>query len=97
MSEEKNIAQEAIEIVNGARRNHYGTPLDNHTRTAEFWSTYVENAMKKGYLSAEDVCYMMMLVKIARAMEKDKRDNGVDIVGYALNVEIIKQQKDEKW
>lgn len=90
--ERRNIAEEAIEIVNGARRNHYGTPLDNHSRTADFWSTYL--GIK---ITPEQVCYMMMLVKIARAMEKDKRDNGVDIVGYALNVEIIKQQKGEKW
>jgi len=92
-----NIAEEANGIVNGVRRESYGTPLDNHSRTAEFWTTFVKTAMKKGCLSAEDICYMNILQKVARTMEKDKRDNGTDIVGYALNVEIIKQQKGEAW
>jgi len=87
-----NIAEEANEIVNGARRNSYGTPLDNHTRTAEFWSTYL-----KIKITPEQVCYLNMLQKISRSMQVDKRDNGVDIIGYALNVEIIKQQKGEVW
>ena len=87
-----NIAQEAAGIVTGARRKSYGTPLDNHTRTAKFWSTYLGIT-----LTTEQVCYMNILQKIARSMENDKRDNGVDIVGYSLNVEIIKQQKGEKW
>ncbi len=92
-----NIAEEASGIVTGARRESYGTPLDNHSRTAEFWTTFVKTAIKKGYLSPEDICYMNILQKVARTMENDKRDNGADIVGYALNVEIIKQQKNEKW
>lgn len=87
-----NIAQEAIGIVNGARRKSYGTPLDNHTRTAKFWGAYL--GIK---ITPEQVCYLNMLQKIARSMENDKRDNGVDIVGYALNVEIVKQQKGEQW
>ncbi len=92
------IAEEASGIVHGQRREAYGSPLSNHSRTAEFWTVYVESAMKKGYLSAEDVCYMNIMQKIARSLEKDKRDNGVDIVGYALNVELIKNERNEgKW
>jgi hypothetical protein len=89
---DKTILVEADSIVNGSRRNSYGTPLDNHTRTAELWSTYTG---KK--ISPEDVCYLNILQKIARTIEHDKRDNAVDICGYARNVELIKQAKSESW
>ena len=88
----KNIAEEAVEIVMGARRKSYGEPFVNHSRTAKLWSAYLGIE-----LTPEQVCYLNILQKISRSMQIDKRDNGVDIVGFALNVELIKQSRGEIW
>lgn len=44
------IAQEALEVVNGARRQAYGKPEQNFDRIAAFWMTYFR---AKGWTIAE--------------------------------------------
>ena len=86
-----NIAEEAIVAIEQRGKN-YGSPLSNHERTAKLWSDYLG-----ARITAEQVCYMNILQKISRSTFIDKRDNGVDIIGYALNVEIIKKLRGEQW
>ncbi len=81
---------EAESIVNGARRGDYGHPLDNHTRTAELWSAYVQDAVS---FTAEDVCFLNILQKISRAQNRITRDTIVDIAGYAANIGMIKDAR----
>ena len=78
------ILDEAKEIVDGSRRNDYGTPKENHQRTADLWSTYL--GVK---ISAEQVCMLNILQKISRSMNKTTRDTLVDIAGYARNIELL--------
>lgn len=90
------IAHEALNIVNGARRSAYGKPEQNFGRIADFWMTYFKS---KGWQIAEcsprglrsvrleplDIAAMMRLMKEARLAETpDHRDSYVDLVGYAL-------------
>lgn len=79
------IADEAKNIVSGARRSAYGKPERNFERIAGFWSAY---AKAKGWpieFSAADVSPMMRLMKEARLAETpDHRDSFVDLVGYTL-------------
>jgi len=82
------ILPQAEKIVNGARRDDYGTPLDNHSRTARFWTLYTEHRF-----TAEDVCMLNILQKIARGMNKITRDTLVDISGYAENINLILSQR----
>ena len=89
---EENILQEAQRIVHGARGAHYGTPLANHQRTADLWAVLFNTT-----ITAEQVCDANILQKVARSMEVDKRDNAVDICGYAHNKELIKKERNEKW
>lgn len=86
----KEIADEAVGIVNGTRRTDYGSPENNFRRIARFWNAYLTNI---GFLSstdcdeleAKDVAAMMRLMKEARlAQTPDHRDSYVDLVGYAL-------------
>lgn len=80
------ILMDAVGIINGARNNDYGDPLDDFSTTAEFWQTYIDRTMKaRGglELQAHDVAVMMMLLKIARiSWTPDKEDHWMDIAGY---------------
>jgi len=82
----------ANEIVNGARQGAYGTPEDNFTRIAQFWTAYTGVP-----LYAEDVANMMILLKVARASSGVYcEDNYVDIAGYAACGGEIAGAKDTK-
>ena len=90
-----NILEEANNIVHGDRNEAYGHPEDNHTTTAILFSHFLKRKYGKGMgttplLDAEDVCFFNILQKISRAAESYRRDNLVDIAGYAANIEMIK-------
>ena len=73
------ILDEAAGIVNGGEREDaYGHPGENFTRIAQMWSTYLGLR-----ISAHDVCMLMILLKVTRAMKEYHRDTAVDIAGYA--------------
>lgn len=75
---------DAAKIVYGQRRDSYGAPEDNHTRTAQLWSTYL------GFpVTARQVCMMMILLKISRDKHSETLDNLTDIAGYAENAWLV--------
>jgi hypothetical protein len=82
------ILDEAARITTADRNQDYGTPLDNHGRTAAFWSDYLGIT-----ITPEQVCMLNVLQKISRSMEKTTRDTLVDIAGYARNIEMIEDER----
>lgn len=95
-----NILKDADEIVHGARNAAYGHPLENHGLTAMYWNVYLSGITGKsvmGPLSAEDICFLNILQKIARSQNNVdlNRDSLVDIAGYAANVEMIMEKRKE--
>lgn len=79
------IADEAVRIVNGARRSAYGRPEDNFERIARFWDAYFKNTGRAIDVTAADVSPMMRLMKEARLAETpDHRDSYVDLIGYTM-------------
>jgi uncharacterized protein DUF6378 len=81
MTEFKNdILAEADKIINGERNEQYGEAEDNFEAIARLWSAYL--GAKSG-LSGHDVAMLMILLKIARTNGRKKKDNYVDICGYA--------------
>ena len=79
------IADEAINIVYGARRSAYGKPENNFARIARFWDAYFKNTGRDIDVTAADVSPMMRLMKEARLAETpDHRDSFVDLIGYAM-------------
>ena len=84
MQENKNILIEADEVTGGNRQECYGSPEDNFQRIADYWSTYLGSEIK-----AVDVPRMMILLKVARQTHNSKRDNLVDIAGYARTEEML--------
>lgn len=69
---------EARAIICGARQDAYGAPENNFERIAFLWNGYLD--IDK-LLTSKDVAAMMILLKVARGIEK--RDNWIDIIGYA--------------
>ena len=74
------------------RGRFYGHPNENHGATADMWSTYLNRKFgTKIQLDARDVCMMNVTQKVSRDANRPKRDNLLDIAGYAENAERIAQ------
>lgn len=88
-----NILQEADQLTAGDRQRDYDSPLPNHKRIAALWNAYLSIRREPtGLVSPEDVAYMMILLKIARDVFTPKRDNLVDIGGYARCLEQMREE-----
>lgn len=74
---------EANALVNGDRMAAYGSPLPSYEAQAQVWSGLMAHKLKAP-LTAEDVVILLAGMKLARQAYKPKRDNLVDLHGYAL-------------
>lgn len=78
-TEREKLLDEAKRCVLGERNAAYGTPTPCHQLIAKLWSDYLDTDIR-----AEMVADMMILLKLARERNGNpKRDNYVDIAGYA--------------
>lgn len=89
------ILQEAQALVYGACSADYGHPADDFAAVAKAFNAYI----KKKYnivnlLESTDVPIFQMIVKIMREANKPKRDNLVDIAGYAATLEMVYDAQD---
>ena len=75
-----NIVKQAEDIVEGKSREYE----DSFSDIAKLWSVYLNMN-----LTDLDVAQMMILFKFGRMMNVQKKDNIVDLVGYALCAEKI--------
>lgn len=78
------ILEEALKNICGDRNQSYGPPIEDFECQAVMMSAYLTRV--NGYLvtvRASDIAVLMILVKIARQAHAPKRDNWVDIAGYA--------------
>lgn len=73
----ESILLEALEGVSN-HEDDYGDPSDTFADIASGWSVILGQPV-----SAHEVGLMMIWLKIAREMGHSKRDNLVDIAGYA--------------
>ena len=83
---EKSILSEAEEIVNGSRHSDYGDAKESFSRVAT-----IASVMTGKELAPEDCCAVLMAVKLVRESFAHKRDNLVDLCGYA---ELMNQLKE---
>ena len=88
---EKSILSEAEEIVNGNRHSDYGDARESFSRIATIASVMVGKE-----LSPEDCCAVMMAVKLVRESFAHKRDNLVDLCGYAHIMNELNENESEK-
>lgn len=74
----EDILEEALRISSGDRQNAYGPPDQDFARTAKIWS-----ALKGVEFEPREVALFMIALKLSRETHQRKRDNWVDIAGYA--------------
>lgn len=75
---DEDILEEARRITSGDRQAQYGPPDQDFKRTAAMWT-----ALKGVEFTAQDVAMFMICLKLSRQTHQRKRDNWVDIAGYA--------------
>lgn len=78
------VCDEAKGAVYGPRNKDYGSVTDNFGMTAKMWS-----AILGVNISAKDVGLCMVALKVSREKFCSKRDNLVDIAGYAATLEKL--------
>ncbi|MEK9721898.1 MAG: DUF6378 domain-containing protein [Rhodospirillaceae bacterium] len=78
------VLAEADRIVNGPRQDAYGHPSVNHACTARMWSAYLGTE-----ITPRQVCMLNILQKCSRDAHEPKRDNLVDVAGWAENAEMV--------
>lgn len=84
------VIDKAKQIIDGDREQTYGKADVNLNRIADLWNAYVRGRFDSSLLfTAQDVCWMMVLLKTARQMNADKEDNLVDAIGYIALIEKI--------
>ena len=83
------VLHEAEDVIYGDREETYGQPDKNLNLIADLWREYLGVKC----ISAHDVCMMMILLKVARQRNAYKRDNLVDICGYAALSERVEEGK----
>lgn len=78
MTKREQLLEETKQIVCKDRNKEYGEPEDTFAIIAKMWGAYLQEDINE-----IDVCNMMSLLKIARCQGGYKKDNFVDIAGYA--------------
>lgn len=83
----KSILEEANEIVSGERAQDYGCAKDSFETisgiTEYLLSTDELAKIAGGVIAPTVVCKMLIALKLTRESYKHKRDNLVDLCGYA--------------
>lgn len=92
-----NVLDEAKRLVYGDRGQDYGHPLDDYERTSELWTALLRHRLKPGErVTADDAVRCMIAVKLSRDVHRPKRDNRVDIAGYAECLRRITEERERR-
>ena len=87
---DESILDEAKRITAGSRQSDYGHPADDFARTARMWTGILAGKLRDGAeVGVMDVPLCMIAVKLARQAHRHKRDNLVDIAGYARTAAMV--------
>lgn len=87
----ESMLDEAKRLTSRDRQKNYGHPRDNFKRIADLWNAYLSNRKNpETDISVEDIAWMMVLLKIARDLNRPTKDNLVDAVGYTRTLAMIR-------
>lgn len=86
----ESILDEAKRITEGVRRAEYGAPADDFARAAYMWTGILARKLRDDQpITAMDIPLCMIAIKLARQSHFHKRDNLVDIAGYARTAAMV--------
>ena len=77
------LLQDAIELVTKSRNNTYGPPSQDFARSAGMLNALGFSGPEGRPIRSVDIAYIIICVKLYRAMWSDKYDTVLDIAGYA--------------
>lgn len=83
----KNVLEEANQLIYGDRAQAYGPVTASFTRIAKFWSVILDTEV-----TAEQVGLCMIALKMSRQISRDGRDNLVDGAGYFGCIAKMKEE-----
>lgn len=84
------ILDTAKRITGGQRQEDYGHPADDFERAAQMWTAILgEKLHPQEKVTAGDIPLCMIAVKLARQVHRHRRDNLVDIAGYARTAAMV--------
>lgn len=83
------VIEEAAALVHGARQEAYGHPYDDFSRTGRLWGAILGIPDVPPHL----VALCMAAVKISREVNAPKRDNLVDLAGYAEALALVRERQ----
>jgi hypothetical protein len=90
---ENSVLLDAYNVVHEERDPEYGPPSEDFESLGILWATLINRYLKKHGLHPipnippRVVGNMMIALKINRDVHYPKRDNMIDVAGYAENVE----------
>lgn len=92
---DRSILEEAASLVTGSRAEAYGHPAPDHDAIGLAWSAILTHTLKEDMLiTGEQVALCLAAMKLVRhAVGGSRRDNLVDLVGYALCVDAIERSR----
>lgn len=88
---DNDVLLEAFKLTSGDRQNAYGAPDQDFARTATMWG-----ALKGVEFTTEEVAAFMICIKLSRNTHQTKRDNMVDIAGYARCSDLCRQEAEKR-
>lgn len=78
------LLREAEGLITGDRNQSYGTPTQNFQNIADLWNVQFGHMLAEGHkFTAPHIAQAMAHVKLARMAAQPKRDNYLDLAGYA--------------
>ena len=83
------VLDEAARLTSADRQENYDHPTRNMGRTAAMWAAFLGVP-----ITPRQVAVCMVLVKVAREAHVPKRDNLVDIAGWARVAEMTEEERD---
>lgn len=88
---QESILQEAHKLTHGDRNSTYGHPYDDHTCTAAIATAILGDTLNRP-ISAHQMALIMCAVKLSRESRAPKRDNLVDLAGYAWVAQMCHEE-----
>lgn len=85
MTHTRSLLLDAHVVLHGDRAEAYGHPADNLGRTARLWTELLGVPV-----TAEQVALCLIAVKLSRHVHQPKRDNLLDIAGYAEAADLCR-------
>lgn len=82
------VLEDAAIRVDYTAEEEYGPPEESHEQLARLWSALILPKLKQP-LDPQDPAILLAAMKLLRQSRRKKRDNLVDLAGYARVMERI--------